>query len=339
MNRISIPKWAERNEGTLGKACYATDLGASFVGKSEEIIQSPAFDSLRGKVQLIFTSPPFPLNRKKRYDNKQGDAYKEWLRAYAEPLRDLLTPDGSIVMEVGNAWTPGLPTMDTLAIEALLDFKKEGAFHLCQEFVWCNPAKLPTPAQWVTIERIRVKDAFTRLWWLSSTAHPKADNRRVLVPYSKSMQKLLRTQKYNAGRRPSEHDISATSFLANNGGAIPPNVIVADEERVPPNYLMGSNTHNGGEYEKYCRDNNLTMHPARMPMELPRFFINLCTTPGDIVLDPFAGSNTTGAAAQALGRKWVSVEAQQAYAEAGRGRFAQGAQSDSSRQLSVVKHG
>lgn len=73
------------------------------------------------------------------------------------------------------------------------------------------PARLPSPAQWVTVERIRVKDAFTRVWWMSSNPRPKADNRRVLREYSESMKKLLDTGKYNAGRRPSEHHIGNTS--------------------------------------------------------------------------------------------------------------------------------
>lgn len=110
-------------------------------------------------------------------------------------------------MEVGNAWEPGRPVMSTLAIEALLAFLKEGEFQLCQQFVWNNPARLPSPAQWVNVERIRVKDSFTHLWWMSLTDRPKADNRRILQEYSAAMQKLLQTQTYNAGKRPLEHGV------------------------------------------------------------------------------------------------------------------------------------
>jgi site-specific DNA-methyltransferase (cytosine-N4-specific) len=221
---------------------------------------------------------------------------------------------------MGNAWEPKQPVMSTLAMETLLEFKKAAKLHLCQEFIWYNPAKLPTPAAWVTIRRIRVKDAFTRLWWLSPNPYPKADNRRVLTPYSGSMRSLLRTRKYNAGRRPSEHLIGQTSFFQDNGGAIPPNVIENSEEEVN-NLLVGGNTSNSDPYQAYCKEQSLTPHPARMPISLAKFFVNLCTEPDDLVLDPFGGSNTTGAAAEELGRRWVTIEANYDYAAAGRGRF------------------
>jgi DNA modification methylase len=58
-----------------------------------------------------------------------------------------------------------------------------------------------------------------------------------------------------------------------------------------------------------------------MPEALVRFFVEFLTDPGDLVLDPFAGSNTTGAVAERLGRKWVGIEADPGYAEASRVRF------------------
>lgn len=305
---------------------YRTQLGHSVVGDSIQVLRRLLDNGLRGRVQLVFTSPPFPLNRKKKYDNLQGDEFRRWLASFAPLLRECLTEDGSIVVEMGNAWEPGSPVMSTLALESLLEFKRAANLYLCQEFVWHNPAKLPTPAQWVTVERIRVKDSFTKIWWMSHTEKPRADNRRVLVPYSKSMKDLLRTKKYNAGKRPSEHLIGERSFLKDNGGAIPPSVISAiGEGQVPESFLSGANTHNSVEYQKYCRDNNLSPHPARMPKELAEFFIKLCTEPGDLVLDPFGGSNTTGAAAEGLDRQWLSIEISSEYAESGRSRFPQDA--------------
>ena len=302
---------------------YATSIGAAVVGNSELLLKGEAGKALQNRVQLVFTSPPFPLNRKKKYDNLEGKEFRKWLSGYAGYLRDILRPDGSIVIEMGNAWEPGLPVMSTLAIESLLGFMKAGKFRLIQEFIWFNPARLPTPAQWVTIERIRVKDAFTRLWWLSPSAHPKADNRRVLAPYSGSMNTLLETGKYNSGKRPSEHVINPKSFLRNNGGAIPPNVLLFedDESAEASNLLVGANTTGNDAYRTFCKTRSLELHPARMPISLANFFINLCTEPGDLVFDPFGGSNTTGAAAEELGRPWITVEANKTYAQGGRGRF------------------
>lgn len=288
---------------------YTTPKGQFYLGLSEEVLRTKTLRNLKGKIQLIFTSPPFPLNRKKKYGNLQGSEYASRLSSFAPLFSEFLTPDGSIVIELGNAWNSGFPTVSTLPMEALLAFKKAGDLHLCQEFICYNPARLPTPAQWVTIERIRVKDAFTRLWWFSQSPRPKADNRQVLVEYSVAMKKLLKSKKYNPGRRPSEHVIGEQSFLRDNDGAIAPNVIIA------------ANTSSSDSYLDYCKENGLEHHPARMPVDLAEFFVNFLTKKNDWVMDPFAGSNVTGAVAEKLGRRWISIEPNEEYAKGSIGRF------------------
>lgn len=287
------------------------------LGGSDVLLADGTLRSFEGKVNLIFTSPPFPLNRKKRYGNETGDAYIRWLTAFGPLFKRMLAPDGSIVMEMGNSWEPGAPVMSTLAIRALLEFLSKNSLHLCQEFIWQNPAKLPSPAEWVNVKRIRVKDSFTKLWWMAPKQRPKANNERVLQEYSESMKSLLKKGTYNAGIRPSEHNIGAESFLRDNGGAIPSNV------------LTFANTHSSDAYQKYCRANGLSLHPARMPTALAQFFIRFLTEPGDIVLDPFGGSNTTGAAAEQLERFWLSIEASRDYVSGSRGRFGDAIVSDS----------
>jgi site-specific DNA-methyltransferase (cytosine-N4-specific) len=282
-----------------------------YVSLIESFLDSEAGRKLRGSVQMIFTSPPFPLNRKKKYGNKTGEEYLGWLRDLAPRLTELLTPDGSIVMELGNAWEPGAPVMSTLALEAFLAFKEAGKLKLCQQFVCHNPARLPSPAQWVNVERIRVKDSFTHVWWMSPTERPKADNRNVLTEYSQEMKELLARRSYNGGRRPSGHLIGQESFFKDNGGAIPPNVFVY------------SNTTSTGRYREYCREHELKPHPAPMQMEMVRFFVKMLTDPGDLVLDPFGGSNSTGAVAEDLGRRWIAIEPNREYVSGSKGRFPQ----------------
>lgn len=291
------------------KLIYSTSLGRIYHGFAETFLASRIARKYKGKVQLLFTSPPFPLNHKKKYGNLQGNAYLDWLAAFAPAFRKLLAPNGSMVMELGNAWEPGRPVMSTLALEALLAFKKKGRLRLIQQFVAHNPARLPSPAQWVNIERIRVKDSFTHLWWLAPSDRPYADNRSVLTEYSNSMKLLLKTKAYNAGVRPSGHRIGKRSFLRNNGGSIPSNV------------LMFSNTASTDKYQEYCRRKKLKPHPARMQSRIAEFFIQFLTQKNDLVFDPFAGSNTTGASAELLGRNWISVEARRDYITCSRGRF------------------
>jgi len=342
-----MPAWGKTHNVVIAEALkqgrrasvpiYETELGSAYCGDSLKVLRSKPFEAHKGRVQLAFTSPPFPLNTKKSYGNLQGEDYIRWFAKFAPLLRDMVTEDGSIVIEIGNAWTPGQPTMSTHVLEAFLRFLKMGDLHLCQEFIWHNPARLPSPVEWVNKERVRVKDAFTRIWWMSPSPRPKADNRKVLREYSPSMKRLIETGKYNAGARPSEHHIGAESFKTNNNGAIPPNVGGADalpslggvitpkgfakylEETT--NLLKASNTLSSDGYRRFCLERGAPVHPARMPSTLVEFFVKFLTDGGDTVLDPFAGSNTTGAVAQDLGRRWLSIEADWTYAAHSIGRF------------------
>jgi DNA modification methylase len=301
---------------------YKTEHGQMLVGKIEDALASPSLINFKGKVNLILTSPPFPLVRKKKYGNETGEQYLRWLADLAPRLAELLTEDGSIVIEVGNAWEESRPEMSTLPLEALLEFKKAAKLYLCQHLICHNPARLPGPAAWVTIKRIRLKDSFTHVWWLSKSAMPKADNKKVLLPYGKDMKALLLSKNYNPGRRPSGHKISETGFLTDHGGSISPNVIDLEGSKGVPNALLKfANTRWDGRYRKYCVENNLELHPARMQNALAAFFIEFLTDEKDMVLDPFGGSNTTGAIAESLKRRWISVEANSTYAEGSKGRF------------------
>ncbi len=283
---------------------HSTALGQIFQGDSLDYLHGKAAEK---STDLIMTSPPFGLVRKKSYGNEDADEYCEWFRPFADGFRRVLKDSGSLVIDIGGAWKPGLPTRSLYHFDLLLMLCKEYGFHLCQEHYWWNPSKLPTPAEWVNIRRVRVKDAVNCVWWLSPTPWPKASNRRVLAPYSNSMRQLLK-HGYTAKLRPSGHDIS-DKFQRDNGGS------------VPPNLLAVANTESNGQYQDYCRRNALDIHPARFPAALPEYFLRLLTDPGDLVLDPFGGSCMTGMVAEGLGRRWVCVELSESYLKGALGRF------------------
>jgi DNA modification methylase len=318
----SVAKRSEIGIGTKIAEAYKTGKGKMFYGRIEDALNSPEIEKVKGKVNLILTSPPFPLVRKKRYGNETGEVYLSWLESLAGRLADLLTDDGSIVIEIGNAWEQGSPVMSTLPIEALLAFKRAAKLHLCQHAICHNPARLPSPAAWVSVRRIRLKDSFTHVWWMSRSKNPKADNRNVLKPYGKDMRKLLRTKHYNSGARPSGHVISEKGFLTDHGGSISANVIELDTSACPDALLRYTGTAWDKDYRDYCAQQRLETHPARMQSSLSGFFIKFLTQKDDLVLDPFAGSNTTGAVAEDLGRRWIGIEAQKNYIDGSRGRFA-----------------
>ena len=312
------------------RPAFQTASGRFYVGQCEHLLAGQLRKSLRGKVQLVLTSPPFPLNRKKKYGNKTGNDYRRWFAGLGELFADVIRDDGSIVIEMGNAWTPGRPVQSLLHLESLLGLVNESGsgLRLCQQFICYNPTRLPSPAQWVTRERIRLTDSFTHVWWLAKTDYPKADNRKVLRPYSDSMHKLLERRSYNHGPRPSQHRISKTGFLQNNGGSIAHNFFELDpmsEESLPrlPNAMRSANTTSTDKFLARCREQGITPHPARMPISLANFFISFLTDEGDLVLDPFAGSNTTGFAAETLSRKWTAIEIDPRYCDQVKLRFSE----------------
>ena len=282
---------------------FKTEFGRMYLGDALEFTHSMEDHS----VDLIMTSPPFGLVRKKDYGNVDADQYLDWFRPFAKEFRRVLKNSGSMVIDIGGSWIPGQPTRSLYHYELLIMLCKEFGFHLAQEFFWWNPSKLPTPAEWVNIRRIRVKDAIDCLWWLSPTPWPKASNRRVLVPYSDSMKGLLKNG-YNAKLRPSGHDISA-KFSVNNGASIPPNLIAI------------ANTESNSIYLRLCKENGIKPHPARYPADLPEYFIRMLTDQDDLVFDPFAGSCVTGEVAEKLKRRWICCELIEEYLKGALYRF------------------
>jgi site-specific DNA-methyltransferase (cytosine-N4-specific) len=306
---------------------YKTEYGEFHISACEKVLADMAKRGV--KTQLILTSPPFPLNNKKQYGNLSGNDYLKWLSSLAPLFASVLSETGSIVIELGNAWEKGRPVQSLLTLKSLMAFLENPDAHLrlCQEFICYNPARLPSPAQWVTINRIRTIDSFTHVWWMSTSDYPKADNSKVLRPYSKSMLRLLKKGKYNAGKRPSEHTISEQSFLTNHNGSIVHNVFELEpmddnrEVRFPINALSAANTKSNDHFSLECKKTGVAPHPARMASELVSFFIEFLTDEGDTVLDPFAGSNTTGWCAERLNRRWISIDTETAYGEQSKLRF------------------
>lgn len=284
---------------------YSTKNGRAYLGDSLEIMARLPAES----VDLVVTSPPFPLTfrKKKPYTSVGEDGFVAWFIPYAEQCRRLLKSGGSFIIDLGGVWNKGTPTKSLYQHRLLVALCDQLGFHYAQDFYWYNPAALPAPAEWVNVRRIRVKSAVDLVYWLGKTESPKASNRAVLKAYSRDMLRLIE-RGYRAKERPSGHNITG-KFQKNLGGSIPPNLLE-----------FGNNDSNSS-YLKACALAKLPVHPARFPSALPEFFIKLCTDADDVVLDPFAGSNVTGDAAQRLGRRWIAVELAEEFLAGSRFRF------------------
>jgi site-specific DNA-methyltransferase (cytosine-N4-specific) len=288
---------------------YRTSLGQAVVTKAEDFLPLLPDES----VDLVMTSPPFALLREKAYGNLDQEAYVDWLVSFGPHVRRILKDTGSFVIDLGGAYRRGVPVRSLYNYRVLLRMCDDVGFFLAEEFFWHNPAKLPSPIEWVNKRKIRAKDSVNTVWWLSKTVQPKADVRKVLAPYSDRMKKLIKDpEKFYAPKdRPSGHDISK-AFGKDNGGAIPSNL------------LQYANTDSNSSYLRLCKGYGFDAHPARFPTALPEFFIEFLTDPDDTVVDIFAGSNTTGYAAEKLGRKWLALECDKSYVTASAFRFLEG---------------
>jgi site-specific DNA-methyltransferase (cytosine-N4-specific) len=282
---------------------YRTQHGAAYGSDALAILKALPDRS----VNAIVTSPPYALHFKKEYGNVDKQSYVQWMMPFAREMKRVLKKDGSFVINIGGSYDAGTPTRSLYHFKLLIALVDEVGFYLAQECFWHNPARLPSPTEWVNVRRFRIKDSVEYVWWLSPTAWPHADNRQVLVPYSPDMKRLIQ-KGYKAKLRPSGHNITH-KFQNDRGGAIPQNILV-----------RGNNESNS-EYMSACKGLGIKAHPARFPRSLPEFYIKLLTKPGDLVLDPFAGSNTTGRVAEDLDRRWIAVDIEASYIRASGIRF------------------
>lgn len=289
-------------------AVYKTELGAAFRGDSLELLAELPDES----VQLVITSPPFALQRQKEYGNETQDRYVDWLLQFAALVFRKLRSDGSFVIDIGGAYEKGVPSRSLYPFRFAIRACDEIGFKLAEDFYWFNPSKLPSPIEWVNKRKIRAKDSVNTVWWFSKTEWPKADVSKVLAEYSGRMKKLLEDPEgfYSPKKRPSGHDISS-GFGKDNGGSIPSNLL-----QIP-------NSESNGQYLRGCKALELQGHPARFPAKLPEFFIRFLTDPGDLVVDIFAGSNTSGAIAEVEGRRWMAFDLELEYLAASAFRFMQ----------------
>ena len=294
---------------------YETSLGTCICGDSRELLSTLSDNS----VDLVVTSPPFALQRKKAYGNEEQDNYVDWLCKFAQIVYNKIKETGSFVIDIGAAYEKGSPNYSLYQFKALIKMCDVIGFKLAQPFYWHNPSALPAPIEWVNKRKLRAKNSVNTIWWLCKNPSAcKADIRKVLIPYSDRMKKLINHPEYfikdDDVHRPSGHVLTKDSWTHDNGGSIPPNLL-----QIP-------NSESNTTYLRYCKLLQIKGHPARFPSAIPEFFIKLLTDEGDLVVDIFSGSNTTGMVCEKLKRHWKSFELSPEYVANSSLRFADSAE-------------
>lgn len=291
------------------QAYFTTASGVAFWGDGDEMAKL-----FRNEIDLIVTSPPYLLGTDREYGNI-GTSEKEYVDNLVKAIEGwlpMLTSTASIVLNIGDSYVPGEGRLSLHKERMLIALEDRLGLHLVQKFQWWSPSK-PVNNWWATHARKHCINATEDFLWLSFDPKTvKANNRNVLVDYSDAWKKHIERAQAKSGierkKRPSGNTY-APSFDKDNGGAIPHNILLVSPE--PAN----------SDYVKYCKENNLPVHPARYHYSLPEFFVKYLTDAGDVVFDPYHGSGNTGFAAEKNDRYWIGSELVREYVQGSYGRM------------------
>lgn len=272
---------------------YQTAMGAAYVGDAADFLQTLEDQS----VNLIITSLPSRLEHALESVDVTQPEYLDSFISIARGFRRVLADDGSLIIDVGLDPEPSESARSRCQRELQHVLETEVDLTRSADCRWCDAAYLPANGEAPTCASTDVAGAVHRVWWFSRRECPKGDDCYALIERSADMNMLL------------ERHMQAV-----------PDEPVAPRELLPANVLVFDGT-SEAEYVFACRAAGLRPHPGPFPVEMAMFFICRLTDPGDLVLDPFAGSNVAGAAAEREGRRWLAFERQDNRLHGGRLRF------------------
>lgn len=288
---------------------FSTDLGVALWGRCEDV-----FGGLEAPIDLILTSPPYPLRKSRRYGNVDQSAYVDFLCKALEPVVAKLADGGSLALNISqDIFVPGSPARSLYKERLILALHDRLGLHKMDELIWHAPNKAPAPVQWASVNRYQLNVGYEPVIWMTNNpAKVKSDNRRVLEPHTERHLRLLaeggeRRERVNSD---GAYRIRAGSYGHSTPGRIPRNVLT-----VPVSCSSQR------RYKQAARELGLPVHGAPYPQRLSDFLVQFLTAPGDLVADPFAGSMTTAVSAEELGRRWICTELGGEYARGGAERF------------------
>jgi DNA modification methylase len=239
-----------------------------------------------GQVDLIVTSPPYANARKKHYDGIHPDKFEEWFLSFHEPFFNAVKEDGSLVINIKDKVVNGVRHRFVWrTIEALC----ERGWHAIDDYLWHKTN--PMPGYWPT----RLRDGWEYCFHLAKSKRPFFDSEAVRKPIGEWVESRL--------RKLGGNDLSRHNSVNESGFGRDISKWVGKQTVLPSNVislaLVGKNQG----------------HPAVFPVDLPLFFIKLLCRNGGLVVDPFAGSGTTGIAALSLGRSCMLIDNNPTYCQ------------------------
>ncbi|MBB3267739.1 site-specific DNA-methyltransferase (cytosine-N4-specific) [Azospirillum sp. OGB3] len=284
---------------------YTLDGGLALWGHAEDCASAIE----RGSLNLILTSPPYPVVNR-AYGKLSVPEWLSWMSRLTTLWRELLTDDGTLALNLGDVFVGGTPCLSPYVERYTLDAIDTHGMFLAGRMRWHSPTRLGH-IEWTAKRRVRPRNTLEHILLLSKTPHPDWDTRRLPPePYSqRTIDGWEAAQKRGRNRRPSGYDINEQAFAPTGDGPLPGNLIVA--AGAPGN----------DRYSRRCRAAGVQPHPARFSEEVPKRIILLTTKPGDMVHDPMCGSNTTGKVALDLGRRFIASDVMLSYVDQSGMRF------------------
>lgn len=274
----------------------STHLGICIWAKSDSVFD----DVIDGPIHLVLTSPPYALKVQRAYGNVDLQSYVDFLCGIFEPIIKKMVTGASIALNVSNdLFHDGMPSRSSYLERLVIAFEDKLGLYVMDRMPWVSN-KAPGPIAWASKKRYQLNVGYEHiLWFCNSPLDCFANNQRVLLPHEAAHKKFiesggLKRAQVNAD---GNHVKKVGSFSNVTAGKIPKNVLQFS------NYCKS-----GRRVSKWAKDHGLPPHAAKMPSDLCRFLIEFLTKPGQTVIDPFAGTLTTGQCAEELGRRWVCVE-------------------------------
>ena len=288
---------------------FRTDLGMALWASSEDV-----FANIDEPISLCLTSPPYPLAVPRAYGNTTAAEYVDWICGLLEPIVKKLMPGGSIALNVSNdVFESKSPSRSLYRERLAIALHDRFGLWKMDELIWHNASKAPGPLRYASIDRTQLNVAWEPvLWFCNDPKLVRSDNRRVLQEHNERQLKLMAAggEKRVTSFGDGANRLRAGSFANVTAGRIPRNVL-----------SYGHRCADQRVARDFARDSGISEHGAAMPLRLAKFLVEFLSEPGDLVVDNFAGWNTTARAAELTGRRWLTTERAGEYMLSGSQRF------------------
>lgn len=316
LERIEDGHWRMTEKGNLHQAqdCavlgFSTGLGIAIIADCHQF-----FSGFKENIDLVFTSPPYPLAIQRNYGNVSESEYVDWLCRTIEPVIHLLHDGASICLNVGNdIFLSKSPARSLYRERLVLALSDRFGLHKMDELIWHNPNKAPTPIQWASLQRVQLNSGYEPVYWFTNNPQKvKSNNQAVLMPHTEQHKKLIANGGNQTHRVSGDgsHVKKVGAYQNQTAGKIPRNVLSIPHDA----------RSNKPWFDK-LKEMGLPQHGALFPLALAEFFVRFLTKENDLVVDPFSGGFTTSLAAEKLNRRWVGTEQILEYVQGAKLRFA-----------------